>query len=124
MFDATPVEPALDLAEKYSTPPLDWQHFYQLKAQRQKQHATSEELRNQVADEMQQALSDLDKCPEQGDILLFNHLVSRTLWILDLVPGHGPCYYILVKILYFLQHAQIQQLLQEGLRLDPDYLPL
>ncbi|KAI8074918.1 hypothetical protein BC940DRAFT_286981 [Gongronella butleri] len=124
MFKSTPVEVTMDVAKQFGTSPSNWRVYYEEKRRRLAEQQFTNHDWQQIDAEVNHAMQELDRCPEQGDILLFNHLLPRTLWILDRVPGHGPCYYILAKMLYFLQHDQLHDVIVEGTRLAPDYQPL
>ncbi|ORZ20384.1 hypothetical protein BCR42DRAFT_297035, partial [Absidia repens] len=123
LFDSTSVEVAPDLKEKYMDSPNSWQQYYQLKQQRLNQ-SNPLTLKEQVQQEIDDATLALEKAIEENNSISFNHLVSKMLWILDLLPNQGGCYYVLANILYYLHHDRAQFVLNEGRRLDPAFKPL
>ncbi|CAO3653015.1 unnamed protein product [Cunninghamella blakesleeana] len=117
LFDSTTIE------VKYSDTPEDWQEYY-IKKQKLLNNTDQTILKQQVQQDIDEAMSVLENFAEFGNMPLINHFVSKALWILDRSPHYGQCYYILTVILLHLQEDHALTVVKEGRRMDPSFEPL
>ncbi|CAO3673694.1 unnamed protein product [Rhizopus stolonifer] len=81
-------------------------------------------LMDQADKEYASAQAHLKSFQENGDMSVLSHVASKMMWILDVFPAHGGCYYILGFVLFVLNNLEEAMiLLQMGRAVDPAFEP-
>ncbi|CAO3688582.1 hypothetical protein G6F70_006663 [Rhizopus microsporus] len=114
------LDPAL--TKKFQHEPSDWRSYYLEKNQQSEQDDPA--LIDQADQEYASAQAHLKSFQENGDMSILALVASKMMWILDVFPAHGGCYYILGFILFVLNKLEEAMiLLQMGRAVDPTFEP-
>ncbi|KAG1223653.1 hypothetical protein G6F35_004526 [Rhizopus arrhizus] len=109
------------LSKKFEKEPSNWRLYY---IQKNKQTDEDLNLMDQADKEYADAQARLKRFQENGDMDILADVASKMMWILDVFPTHGGCYYILGFILFVLNKLEESMiLLQMGRAVDPTFEP-
>ncbi|KAI9267866.1 hypothetical protein BY458DRAFT_587060 [Sporodiniella umbellata] len=124
IFNTSASEISLDseLVSKFGKEPASWRQYY---ISKNKQNDEEDAVLIDQADhEYSQAQVQLKSFQENGNMNILSHVASKMIWILDVFPAHGGCYYILGFVLFVLNHLEEATiLLQMGRAVDPTFEP-
>ncbi|CEP12258.1 hypothetical protein [Parasitella parasitica] len=120
---STGLELSNDLSKKFEREPKSWRVYYISKTQSIK-NADNDTLRDQGNKEYKDARRSITTLQDDMNYSVLVHVASKMLWILDILPGHAGCYYILSFILFIMDRLEdALDVLDMGRLVDSSFEP-
>ncbi|KAK4515111.1 uncharacterized protein ATC70_002721 [Mucor velutinosus] len=120
---STGLELSNDLSKKFEKEPGNWREYYIAKTESINE-ADNATLLDQGNKEYKDARKSLTTLQDDMNYSVLVHVASKMLWILDILPGHAGCYYILGFILFILNQLEdALDILDMGRLVDSSFEP-
>ncbi|KAL9537243.1 hypothetical protein MBANPS3_011954 [Mucor bainieri] len=120
---STGLELSNDLSKKFEKEPENWREYYIAKTESINE-ADNDILLDQGNKEYKDARKSLTTLQDDMNYSVLVHVASKMLWILDILPGHAGCYYILGFILFIMNQLEdALDILDMGRLVDSSFEP-
>ncbi|KAF1802651.1 hypothetical protein FB192DRAFT_1379143 [Mucor lusitanicus] len=120
---STGLELSNDLSKKFEKEPENWREYYIAKTESINE-ADNDILLDQGNKEYKDARKSLTTLQDDMNYSVLVHVASKMLWILDILPGHAGCYYILGFILFIMNQLEdALDILDMGRVVDSSFEP-